>query len=240
MYKEKEIEIDVKSLFIYIKTKWASLLLVVLVSMALAFSVTRFLITPVYESQSMIYITTGTSESSVVQNMLSSIQAGTALTADYKTLATSKPVLEQVIKELDLDLTYSELEDLISTENPDNTRILTLKVKNTDPRLAMNIVNKLTEIERDKIADVMNTTEPNIMQWGDMPTTPVSTSPTTAAMYVGLVSLLLALGYFTVRYIQNDRIVSADDIENTLKLRNLAQIPMFASEDKKKTRRFAL
>ena len=171
---EKEIEFDARDLLKYLKTKWLHLFIAVVIAFSLTFGAASILRTPTYESQSMIYITSGSSGANMVQNMLSSLQAGNALTADYKTLATSKPVLEQVIRDLKLDTDYEELSERVSTENPDNTRILILKVQDKDPKLAKKMVDKLTEIEVEKIANVMNTTPPNVMQWGDLQKEPVS------------------------------------------------------------------
>lgn len=223
---QNEIEIDVRDMLRYLLNRWMNIVIVVLTAMVIAFGATALFVTPVYESQSMIYITTNGADSSVVQNMLSSLQAGNALTADYKTLAISKPVLEQVIDDLDLDMTYAELKGNVSTENPENTRILTLKVRDKDPALAKKIVDKLTTIERNKIADIMGMNKPNVMQWGDVSQTPVSSSPKKNAAICGLIALVITLGVFIVRFIQNDKVITADDIEKTLDIRNLAEIPM--------------
>ena len=230
----KEIEIDVRDLLGYLRKRWAIVALIVMIAMVCGFGVTKFFITPVYESQSMIYITSGGGNGSVVQNMLSTLQAGNALTADYKTLATSKPVLEQVIEDLELDTDYETLKNKVSTENPENTRILSLMVKDTDPRQAKKIVDKLTEIERDRIADVMNTTKPNVMQWGDIQDDPVSASPVKVGITSGLIMLLLCLGWLFISFIQNDNIFTPEDIEKVLDMKNLAEIPAMANEDEKK------
>jgi capsular polysaccharide biosynthesis protein len=228
---QNKIEIDAKDLTRYILRHWLSIILITLIMAASAFGVTKYLITPVYESQSMIYITSGDSGGTVVQNMLSSLQAGNALTADYKTLATSKPVLEQVIKELKLDMTYEDLKKQVSTENPDDTRILILKVRDTDPQKAKDIVNALTEIERDQIANIMNTTKPNIMQWGDIQKKPVSLSPIKASAIAGFITLCILLILFFFRFIQNDNICTSEDIEKVLDLKNLAEIPLLTNDD---------
>lgn len=231
---KKEIEIDVKDLFLYIRKRWASIALVMLLTMSCAFGVSKFFITPVYESQAMIYITSAGGNGNVVQSMLSSLQAGTALTSDYKTLATSKPVLEQVIDTLHLDMTYDVMKTKVSTENPDNTRILTLKVKDKDPRKAKEMVDCLTEIECNKIADIMNTTKPNVLQWGDIQTEPVSISPLHMAFNAGAIALIFMILLYSISFIQNDRIISDEDIEKTLGIRNLADIPYLSSNGKRR------
>ena len=228
----KEIEINVQDLLRYLKKNILKLILIPLLTAALAFGFMTFFATPQYESQSMIYITSS-GGGTVVQNMLSSLQAGSALTSDYKTLATSKPILEQVIRELNLDMTYEELKSKVTTENPDNTRILTIKVRDPKPRNAKRIVDKLTEVERNRIADVMDVERPNVIQWGDLQKEPVSPSPLKVAIITALGTLVLLIGFFMIRFIQKDNIISVEDIESALELRNLAEIPFVGNDSGK-------
>ena len=228
----KEIEINVQDLLRYLKKNILKLILIPLLTAALAFGFMTFFATPQYESQSMIYITSS-GGGTVVQNMLSSLQAGSALTSDYKTLATSKPILEQVIRELNLDMTYEELKSKVTTENPDNTRILTIKVRDPKPRNAKRIVDKLTEVERNRIADVMDVERPNVIQWGDLQKEPVSPSPLKVAIITALGTLVLLIGFFMIRFIQKDNIISVEDIESALELRNLAEIPFVGNDNGK-------
>ena len=230
---QKEIEIDVRALIKYLTSRWINIAIAVFMTFMIAFGISAVFITPIYESQSMIYITMNGSEGTVVQNMLSTLQAGNALTADYKTLAVSKPVLEQTKEELDLPETYSQLTAKVSTENPENTRILILKVRDKSPARAKKIVDTLTKIERSKIKDIMGMNKPSIMQWGDMPTAPVTSSPIKNAALCSVVALFLILGVMTVGFIQNDNIVSPDDIENSLGIKNLAEVPMIPELDQK-------
>ena len=225
-----EIEINVNDLHDYIRRKWLILLLVPLLAAIISFSFFNFLAVPEYESSSMICITSG--NGTVVQNMLSELQAGTALTSDYKTLATSKPVLEQVIEELDLDCTYEDLEEVVSTENPENTRILTITVRDQNPQNAKIIVNKLTSIVVDKIADIMNTSKPNILQWGDVPKEKVWPSPIKYGILTGVGAFILTLICLVLLYLQNDTINSTDDVERILNIKTLALIPKEATNDR--------
>ena len=218
-----EIEINTIDLLYYIKKRWLFLMLIPLMSAIISFSFFKFLVPPQYESSSMIYITSG--NNSVVQSMLSELQAGTALTEDYKTLTTSKPVLEQVIEDLDLNLTYEELAAMVSTENPENTRILSITVRSRNAENTKIIVNSLTSIVIDKIADIMNTSKPNVLQWGDVPKEKVWPSPVKYGILAGLGMFLLTLIVLTALYLQNDTINSTEDIERVLKLKNLALIP---------------
>lgn len=61
-------------------------------------AVTITMITPQYSASSMIYILTKTTS----VTSLADLQMGTQLTVDFQTLATSRPVVESVIEQLNL------------------------------------------------------------------------------------------------------------------------------------------
>lgn len=226
---EREIEIDVLDLFNFLKKKALIIAIVTIACGILGFSFSKIFITPQYQSSSMIYITSGGS-GTVVQSMLSELQAGTALTADYKTLVQSKPVLNQVIEDLNLDMTYDELNSKVSVENPENTRILTIIVDNEDPVLAKSIVDDLTAVVIEQIADIMDTTRPNILQRGDIAKDPYYPSNTKIGIKSAMLAFLLMLIVFVIMYIQKDMIITTDDIEKHLNQRCLAQIPEYTQE----------
>lgn len=119
MQRDDEIEIDLGELFHVLLGKLWILILCFIVGGGLAFAGTKFLITPEYSASSMIYILTKTTS----VTSLADIQMGTQLTADFEILATSRPVIEEVIDNLKLDYTYDELVAMITTDNQSDTRI---------------------------------------------------------------------------------------------------------------------
>lgn len=56
---------------------------------------------------------------------------GTSLSSDYEELLKTRPIVEGVIEELNLDHTYEELLDMIAIATIDDTRILTIAAEST-------------------------------------------------------------------------------------------------------------
>ena len=113
MQKDDEMEIDLGEIFHLLMNKLWIIVLCFIIGATLAFGGTKLLITPKYSASSMIYILTKTTS----VTSLADIQMGTQLTADFEILATSRPVLEEVIEKLNLDYTYEELKSMIQTDN---------------------------------------------------------------------------------------------------------------------------
>lgn len=224
-YEEQEIEIDIIELLGYLWKHVIILLAALIITAAVGFVASRFAMTPMYESTSMIYIT-GSGGGSAVASLMSELQAGNALTADYQTLATSRPVIERIIDDLKLDTTYDILKERISTENPTNTRILSITVTDEDPDMAKTMVDDLTNVMIEQVADVMAADKPNIVQKGDVPEEPSSPNILRNTALAGFLGLLVAAAVLVLIFMRNDTIKTPEDIERYLGLNNLGSIPL--------------
>ena len=219
---DDEIEIDLTELFQLLLQKIWVILLCMILAGGIVLGGTLLLITPKYEASSMIYILTKTTS----VTSLADIQMGEQLTVDFETLAESRPVIEAVIDDLNLDYTYEEMTDMISTENPTDTRILRLIVENEDAELAKDISNSLAEATAERVAYVMKSDEPTIVGnavTADSPSSPNVLRNTAVGALAGAV---LAMAVIVIRYLMNDTIQTEDDIRKYLNLHTLAAIPM--------------
>ena len=109
----------------------------------------RVFVTPTYTSTStMLVLTKETTLAS-----LADLQLGSQLTKDYTVLINSRPVLEQVIENLSLDIDYKSLRESITIDNPVDTRILTLSVVQSDPEMAKAVVDELAKVSSAYIGD---------------------------------------------------------------------------------------
>lgn len=141
--EEDDKEIDLVDLGYALMDKLHFIVLSFLLGAVLLNACAYFLIKPTYQSTAKLYVVSA-SEDSVVN--LSDLNIGTSLTKDYEDLMLSYPLLEQVIAKLDLSYDYEQLADMITLENPTDTRVLKITVTSTDPEEAMNIANTLAEI----------------------------------------------------------------------------------------------
>ena len=155
----EEMEIDLVALFFeYLRHIWA-ILGTTIAGALIAGVITIFLLTPMYTSTSQLYIM---SKSSMVD--LSSLQMSTSLTADYEEMIKTRPVVEKVIENLDLDISYGELLQHVTISNEQNTRIIKITVVYDDPVVARDIANELAEVSQKQIAKIMSVDEPRIIE----------------------------------------------------------------------------
>lgn len=235
-YEREEIEIDLREIFHVLKKKILIIILSAVLFAAGSAVYSFFLADPVYESTSRLYILT----QSTSITSLADIQMGSSLALDYLELIQSRPVVEDVIENLNLDEDYEELLAKITVENPADTRILNISVQDTGARRATQIANELSEVAKKRISDIMQTDEPSVVEVAHRPDAPVKPEKAKNIMIAFLLGAILSAGVIVVMYVFNDKIRTTEDIERYLGLNTLAVVPYEGkSKKKKKTKRKA-
>ncbi|MBM6970394.1 protein-tyrosine kinase, partial [Mordavella massiliensis] len=149
-----EITIDLTELFMALWAKLHIIIMAGVLGALIAFLGTNLLITPKYTSETKVYVLTRSDSTAGIT--YNDLQTGAQLTQDYMELATSRPVLEQVIAVLNLDLTPEELKNMISVNTPEGTRILSITVQSEDPKEAKEIADAVRESVSIQITEIMD------------------------------------------------------------------------------------
>ena len=190
---------------------------------------TKMMVTPQYTATSMIYILgRTTSISSVAELQLSS-----ALTADFTIMAKSREVINGVIKEMDLNMTYDQLKNSVNITNPSDSHILQIEVTNPDPKLAKDISNTMANAVAENIASVMATDKPSIAEKAVTPGAPSSPNLMKNIAMGGIVGAALAVGLVVLGYMMDDTIKTEEDVRKYLQINTLASVSLEKKRRKK-------
>ena len=190
----------------------------------------KYCITPQYSSSSMLYVLS----KETTLTSLADLQIGSQLTNDYKVIVSSRPVLQTVIDQLNLDISYTEFKDRLSITNPNNTRILMLTIEDADPVLAKDIVDSVARVSSEYIAETMEMIPPKLIEEGTVAVNKSSPSVSNNALMAALIGGVLMCGIITVRYLLNDAVTTEEDVEKYLGITVLASIPERESASKEK------
>lgn len=219
---EEETEIDLLDLAWALLDKIHYIVLCFLIGAVIMNAYSYFLVRPTYKSTAKMYVVSA-SKNSVVD--LDALNIGTSLTADYEQLMLSYPVLEQVINKLNLDMDSDTLAKMITLENPTDTRILNINVVSTDPKSARDIANTLMDVSVDYLPKTMSTNAPNVAQKAKLADHKDGPSYTKYTVIGALAGAFLYCMYLVVKYLMDDTIHTADDMEKYFDIVPLAVIP---------------
>ena len=218
---DDEVEIDLLEIFYALKKKILLVLMVALVGGCIAAAYTQFLMTPIYSSTSSILVLS----KETTLTSLADLQLGASLTSDYTVLITSTPVMEQVISDLNLDMTAEQLKESVSINNPTDTRILEITVNNTDSKMAKKIVDEIANVSSSYIGDKMEVIPPKIIEVGKIATVRTSPSVKKNAALGFLLGFLACAAIVGVYAVMDDTIKTEEDIEKYLGVSVLAKVP---------------
>lgn len=193
------------------KIHWIALTAVV--GAILAWIYVTGIVTPVYQATSKIYIAGSDTTIS-----LSDLQLGSTLAVDYQEVFKIWHVHEMVDERLDLNYSYSQLENMVSVNNPNGSHLLYIYVKSPDPEEAKLLADTYAEVVQDYIANRMELRRPQILEKARTPNKPISPNVSAAvvkgALFGGLGMILILLFVF----ILDDRIRTGEDITKAVNL----------------------
>lgn len=233
----EETEIDLVELFWVLWRKLPLMIAVGLFTALLAFGGSKFLMTPTYQSVTKIYIL-NKQDSSNTNVTYSDLQAGTQLVKDYSELIKSRFVLEAVIEQLNLPLSYEQLSGKVTVSTPADTRVISIAVTDSNPVAAMKIANAIRETASTHIRNVMDIEAVNIVETANVPTHKASPSAGKNTVLGGILGILIVAAIVILSHLMNDTIQTEEDVEKYLGISTLAMIPLNETDSKKKKKKY--
>lgn len=231
------VEIDLLEIISILLNRFWVIFGAALLAAAAGFMISKFVLTPTFESTTKIYILNKSENTTVTY---SDVQMGTQLTKDYAELINSRYVLETVIGQLSLpEMEYKDLLKKVSVHTPTDTRIVSITVTDYDPQQAQNIANCIREVAGEHIQNVMDIEAVNVVEEANLPTVKAGPSVVKWTAFGGILGVFLVCAVILIHYLLDDSIKSSEDVEKYLGLSTLALIPITQSvnDDKQRNKR---
>ena len=210
-----EIEIDLREIFSVLLSHLGIIILSGLVLGLVAIVGTKVFITPQYQSVTKMYVLAKQNNDTLTS---ADMQTSTLLTKDYAEMIQSRTVTEAVIAQLGLDMTHEQLVYKISVSNTTDTRIITISVLDKDPYMARDIANAVRDTAAEHIKNVMNSEAVNVVDEANIPAEKYSPSVSKNGLIGGVLGCMIAVAIILIRFIMNDTIQTAEDVERYLQL----------------------
>lgn len=218
---EEEMQIDLIELFYALKKRALILAAALLAGALIAGAYTKLMVTPMYSATSTILVLS----KETTLTSLADLQLGSQLSKDYAILFKSRTVMQDVIDELGVDMSYQQLENSIAITYPENTRIMEITVTNSDPVTAKQLADKVAETGAAYVADQMEVTEPKIIEKAETPAGPISPNVMKNILLGALAGLVLAGGVIVLITLMDDSVKTEEDIQKYLGVPALASVP---------------
>lgn len=226
MDNEKEISIDLGKLLAMLKKRIVYILLATLIFAVLAGCLTEFFIEPKYTTSCTMYVYSNTDRVSTNSSIGSSeLTASQQLVNTYIVVLESNYVLENVIKELNLDMTVTQLKNMIDCSQINETEIFSVSVTSTDAALAADIANTIAKIAPDAIVQTIKAGGVSVIDYAKVPSSPSSPNLIKNVVIGALVGFVLSFAIFFVTELFDTTIRTDKDLEREFNIPILGDIP---------------
>ena len=223
--QQGEREIDLRFIFDIIKKNIIPLVLVTVIAGAASFFGSMVFIQKQYEADAMLIVNNRRSDTTAVGS--AEIIAAQNLAEVYSIIIKSDTVLQQVIDDLKLSMTYEQLKKSITVSAIDKTQVISIKMRSTDPEFAKEIIADVVKVAPPVIKEKVDAGSVNVISEARVSNNGNAVSPSLSknAMFGALIGLVITLAIVFIKAFFRNTLKTENDITNTLGIPLLGIIP---------------
>ena len=216
--------IDLREYFSIIKKKWYIIAILCVICVAASSVYSFFIAKPVYQAETTLIVKTEKTEGT---NTVTSDQIKTTqqLAVTYGEIIKSRKVLDDVIKNLDLDESYGQLSGKISVSTVSDTQIIKVSVQDTNKSNAAKIANEIPKVFAKEAIRIADANGVEVIDKAQTPVNPVSPNKKMNILIAGVLGVMIGLFIIFIIEFLNTKIKTPQDIEKELGLPLLGVIP---------------
>lgn len=202
-----KLDINLQEIFMYILYRWWAIIIAMIICGGLAYGYTDYCVTPMYQSDTMLYVNASTSVGDVTISA-SDVGSGNSLISTYVVILKTRTTLNEIADEIDNVYDRTELATMISASSVDSTDVLQIKVTNSDPAMAEAIANAVAIVLPEQISEIIEGTSVKIVDTAVIASIPISPDYRQNVTTGAGVGAVLAVILLALRHLQESKIYS--------------------------------
>jgi capsular polysaccharide biosynthesis protein len=223
---------EIKDIISLITKRWILIVTLSVAAILCAAVVSFYFLKDVYEASAVMIISSPRNNQDQGQLSLNDYTLNTKLVNSYRVLCKTDKILNQVISETKLPLTVKELSDKIDVTAQSDTEIINITVQDTNPKTAAQIANAVAKALKEKIPDIMQMNNVQIIDDATVPLLPVKPDRKMILAVAALLGLLVGVGIaFLIDYFDVS-IKTSDQLVNLMEAPLLGIIPQMQERTK--------
>lgn len=189
-----EETISLQDVFNIIRKRIGLIALVTVLAIVLTGLTSYFILSPVYQSSTEILVNQNSGEPGQLTN--ENIQVNLQLIKTFTGILKNPVILDQVVEELNLDMSTDQLSDKITISTAEQSQLITITGEDEKPEVAVEIANTTASIFENDIQELMNVNNVTILSPAVLKENPVPISPNPPLnmAIAAIVGLLLGIG----------------------------------------------
>lgn len=231
MDNEENEVIDLTEILSAVRQHLLELIFVTLVAALVGFTASKFLMNPKYDSSALMIVNT---RQDVNANVTSDqINSATKLVSTYSIIIKSDTVLQQVIDNLGLNLTYAKLNKRVTVAAVDDTQVMKITVQSDSPEWARQVCEQIITVAPDVIKEAVEAGSVKVISNPSLATEPVSPNIMKNTMLAAAVGFVLVISIIVLQVLLDNKINTEEDVTKYLDMTVLGVIPQYNQGGKK-------
>lgn len=231
MDNEENEVIDLTEILSAVRQHLLELIFVTLVAALVGFTASKFLMNPKYDSSALMIVNT---RQDVNANVTSDqINSATKLVSTYSIIIKSDTVLQQVIDNLGLNLTYAQLNKRVTVAAVDDTQVMKITVQSDSPEWARQVCEQIITVAPDVIKEAVEAGSVKVISNPSLATEPVSPNIMKNTMLAAAVGFVLVISIIVLQVLLDNKINTEEDVTKYLDMTVLGVIPQYDQGGKK-------
>ena len=196
------------------------------------YCVYSWFVDPVYEASAKMIVNSRQEQTGSMTN--DQITSAQKLVDTYAIIIRSRPVLEPVVEKLDLKMSVESLTSMITVTSVNDTQVMQIAVRSTNPEQALQIVEQIVEICPDIIINAVEAGSVKTIEPAYLKKAPVGPNTNLYTVVAACLAMVVVVVIVLLRHILDNTYKSEADLRNELELPVLGVIPHYESCLKKK------
>ena len=219
-------EINIKDFLNYLKKYSLMIVCIVLFCILITGIYVRFFKVPLYQANTTVVLVKDENKDDKENDIINKndITINQKLVSTYSEIIKSRLVLNQVIKELNLDYTFDKLYREINVSQVADTAILRIVVTDKLAENSSKIANNLAEVFTREISSIYKLNNVSIIDRAITPTNASNINLLKDLLIIGMLSLVGCVAIVFVIFYFDDTVRSIDDLEAEIKTPVIAKV----------------
>lgn len=250
---ERKNNMNLKELLEIIIKKWWLILLLTVIGFGSAYYLTVKFVTPTYEAKTVLYIGREDATLGSIDVSLGQLQADSQLIIDYKQIALTRLVINEVVKNTGLNISengswnealksgdgssngarimsYKAFQNNIVIETVQDSRLFTVGFIDQDPVIAKIVSDELAKQLAIAVSQIVGVENIRILDQSTVPEKPIAPKISQNAIIGGLLGFIASLSIIIIMFLFSDTVKDEEDIKNLIGVSVLGSIPEFKGE----------
>jgi len=230
-------ELDLKEIFNIFWKKKIQIILIIAIFMVIGIIYSVGFITPMYASTTTLVLATSSADKGTQSTegiTTTDLTINTKLVSTYSEIIKSRNILRQVIDNLGINVSESNLRNNITVTSVRNTELIEIKVLNENAEYSAVLANEIAKVFTEKVSEIYNMNNVYLVDEAVSSKLPSNINHMKNIVIFIMAGAIISVLYVILLNILDTTVKTQEEIEKTFKIPVLAAIPLYETRTPKK------